>query len=1204
MPRVEYAASGRAKCRGCSMAIGNGTVRVGDEAEGDWGPYMRWFHLGCYGFRSGASATTISGYGRLRHADGRRLGAAAVDGSGRRAVGEQYREDTAFYGECGVMIVGCQYYGGVIHRGEMANLVREPANPYDGNAVRVDNLAGDQVGHLKRVFAAALAPLVDDPSPAAVAVEAVVPQAPSSMYQAPSQGPRAPSNVVRSVEAAARQTQKELDAVYDSMAAALEKMDAAPFAAALQGALATELLRTSSRPSPSWPRASRATTSRTRPRPSAAAAKTPPLPPLWEARNEKQRAVYFNSATNTSQPQRPAAVRGGLLADDMGLGKTLSILALVVARDAALLAGSAPPPAPAAEWDEDAEFKRAKKLKVGELRSALEGLGRETAGLKGALVGATSSSTTAATAARDAAAYDVVVTSYGVLVAEAPDDASKKRKLSGLYTASWRRVVLDEAHTIRNPRTKTAKAVARLDRVHSWCVTGTPMVNKVEDFQAVFSFVRCAPVDDPRSSRAVAPIKEGVGPRAAPAARHERDPAAVEEAPRGDAAAAEDGDPLRRPRRRPRRLRGSPTARCAVEGLGDDALKSYSSILECLLRLRQVCAGGASLVPAPRLAAARAALQSVGGGGRALTKDAADKLLAKLREALSQDQAASDEGTFECAVCLDDVPAARAKLLSGCGHHFCDVCSEKLATSYASSGCPLCRAPFVKADLVSPSEASAAAAAPVVVFSQFVGVLANAKAALDDAEVDARLLRSLSAARALLADFAGDGGPRVLLVSLKCGGTGLNLTRANHVFLLDTWWNAAVEEQAMDRVHRLGQTRPVTAVRLVADRTVESRILDIQQAKTLVSAGARRRRARAEPARAEDYARCAAETATGALKPQTIARVLSFCPSAPPASPAALALRRVVAGALGAARAPRGDAAAALAARRSAAEAECLPSSRLETATVPVGGASASCAALRDRMAAAARRAARRPTDCEFRVLDAAAPSSAAAASRERGASAREVALATLRGEIDRLKSSVSTARQESDSAKCRGGGSDERLKGERDAAKEAGELEVERLREEAAVLKRETERRDGELEALSGLEGGRGGEAAAGRADGLRFLDFELEFGLSEAQLLGLAPLPEDVAPPPPPQHRSRSIAEPGTPTRKTRSQSPTRVMPLVALDDVGDDASSPRTANTRTPPGLDELEDSLAALTSALTPNTARAVLDGMEGELASIC
>ncbi|KAH8062480.1 helicase [Aureococcus anophagefferens] len=928
MPRVEYAASGRAKCRGCSMSIGNGTVRVGDEAEGDWGPYMRWFHLGCYGFRSGASATTIwlrppprvgpggdeggrrraarrrrrgrRGPGRRRrqHADGRRLGAAAVDGRGRRAVDEQYREEhDAFYGECGVMIVGCQYYGGVIHRGEMANLVREPANPYDGNAVRVDNLAGDQVGHLKRVFAAALAPLVDDPSPAAVAVEAVVPQAPSSMYQvsasarfhglpehfaataahlgrfgmrlsgglaatrapAPSQGQRAPSNVVRSVEAAARQTQKELDAVYDSMDAALEKMDAAPFAAALQGALATELL-----PHQLKAVAFMAARESGHDLEDAAKAlgggddaKTPPLPPLWETRNEKQRAVYFNSATNTSQAARPAAVRGGLLADDMGLGKTLSILALVVARDAALLAGSAPPPAPAAEWDEDAEFKRAKKLKVGELRSALEGLGRETAGLKGALVeryacrrpgAAPPAPPTKARGptlvvaptsvlsnwseqakahapglkvlvyhggdrgALDAAAYDVVVTSYGVLVAEAPDDASKKRKLSGLYTASWRRVVLDEAHTIRNPRTKTAKAVARLDRVHSWCVTGTPMVNKVEDFQAVFAFVRCAPVDDPAVfARAVArPIKEGDASGLARlrllvtsvTLRRSKKLLASTLPPRKTVTRFVDlgGD-------RDAYAALFDTARCAVEGLGDDALKSYSSILECLLRLRQVCAGGASLVPAPPR---RAALQSVGGGAG--------------RSRRTPRTSSSRSSARRCG------PRLAVGGVRGRG----GAADAAASTSDATSTGPKIRA-LLEAVAAVPADEK------VVVFSQFVGVLANAKAALDDAEVDARVFSgSLSAAKraALLTDFAGDGGPRVLLVSLKCGGTGLNLTRANHVFLLDTWWNAAVEEQAMDRVHRLGQTRPVTAVRLVADKTVESRILDIQQAKTLVSAGA------------------------------------------------------------------------------------------------------------------------------------------------------------------------------------------------------------------------------------------------------------------------------------------------------------------------------------------------------------------------------
>lgn len=82
------------------------------------------------------------------------------------------------------------------------------------------------------------------------------------------------------------------------------------------------------------------------------------------------------------------------------------------------------------------------------------------------------------------------------------------------------------------------------------------------------------------------------------------------------------------------------------------------------------------------------------------------------------------------------------------------------------------------------------------------------------------------------------GAPRVLLVSLRAGGTGLNLTHASHCFLMDLWWNEAADLQAMDRVHRLGQTRPVRVVRLVAERTVEERILELQQAKSALGRGA------------------------------------------------------------------------------------------------------------------------------------------------------------------------------------------------------------------------------------------------------------------------------------------------------------------------------------------------------------------------------
>jgi SNF2 family DNA or RNA helicase len=79
--------------------------------------------------------------------------------------------------------------------------------------------------------------------------------------------------------------------------------------------------------------------------------------------------------------------------------------------------------------------------------------------------------------------------------------------------------------------------------------------------------------------------------------------------------------------------------------------------------------------------------------------------------------------------------------------------------------------------------------------------------------------------------FQKDPAVSVFLVSLKAGGVGLNLTAADHVFLFDPWWNPAVEEQAFDRAHRIGQERPVFVYRLVAADTVEERILDLQREK-------------------------------------------------------------------------------------------------------------------------------------------------------------------------------------------------------------------------------------------------------------------------------------------------------------------------------------------------------------------------------------
>ena len=79
--------------------------------------------------------------------------------------------------------------------------------------------------------------------------------------------------------------------------------------------------------------------------------------------------------------------------------------------------------------------------------------------------------------------------------------------------------------------------------------------------------------------------------------------------------------------------------------------------------------------------------------------------------------------------------------------------------------------------------------------------------------------------------FQDDPDCKVFLISLKAGGLGLNLTAADYIFLLDPWWNPAVESQAIDRAHRIGQTRPVFAYRLIAKDTVEEKVLELQARK-------------------------------------------------------------------------------------------------------------------------------------------------------------------------------------------------------------------------------------------------------------------------------------------------------------------------------------------------------------------------------------
>lgn len=930
--RVEYAVSGQARCRECQLKVAKATIRVGDDLVNQYGPYTRWYHLACYRFVHGCREDALSGLSYLRDEDKQAVRSAmfARQGSAEspveeeplrwtslpsrtasgQEVDESYREEhDVSYGRARVLIVGCQYYKGTLSARQTAKLVREPANKYDANAIRVDNEHDVQVGHLKRIYAAALAPLADDPSPARPRLELVVEDKPASEYDVVAQveihglpehfeavdqhlkqfgmnlqesGGQSSLQRTRRTTVhfnARAKSQQELDTLFESLAKESPQIDMAAITevvaqcASLKATLLPHQLvgvawMISRESGFSLDVAARAC--------GGCDSADQPLPPLWERVEEHGQTVYLNSATNTSQSQRPPAVRGGILSDAMGLGKTVQALALCALRkpqDQKCRTLIVCPTAVLQTWVNQAAAHTTLSTLV------YHGHGRDV------------------TVAR-IQAHDLVITTYGVLAAEFSDDSRKrKRSKLGVLGFEFQRAILDEAHFVRNIRTVSFGAVKAIKARHRWCLTGTPLVNKVDDFFALFNFVQAPPVDDIDIFRRCVSYPLGQGdPRGLSCLRVlvkslalRRGKQVVELPPRtvetryvdvfqGCAANRRAYDAL------------FWTTGAAIRALKENALAHYSSILEVLTRLRQICSAGASLVPLERIAAAERALAELESRPEnpsqlSMSKATAESILSRLKDAIAHARPADqsqeqDQDFFECVVCLNDTPADDAKCLP-CQHFYCSACTVGLL-NLPTKTCALCRTPFARKDvksIVSVRKAATAAAhlpegrkmqplgghevadldqispkitavidtvralprgEKAVVFSQFVGTLEKVKTGLEAVGVSVGLFTgSVSASRRaqLISAFQRQHRPVVLLVSLKCGGQGLNLTRANTVCLLDPWWNCSTEDQALDRVHRIGQTRPVHAIKFLAAKTIEERILDRQKAKSILSQG-------------------------------------------------------------------------------------------------------------------------------------------------------------------------------------------------------------------------------------------------------------------------------------------------------------------------------------------------------------------------------
>ena len=122
----------------------------------------------------------------------------------------------------------------------------------------------------------------------------------------------------------------------------------------------------------------------------------------------------------------------------------------------------------------------------------------------------------------------------------------------------------------------------------------------------------------------------------------------------------------------------------------------------------------------------------------------------------------------------------------------------------------------------------------ILIFSQFVRALESVRKLLNNLGISTYFLSGSTSAKdrmEMMDAFNNGTGADVFLISLKAGGTGLNLTGADTVIHLDPWWNVAAENQASDRTHRIGQTRNVEVIRLIADDSIEQRVAELQDIK-------------------------------------------------------------------------------------------------------------------------------------------------------------------------------------------------------------------------------------------------------------------------------------------------------------------------------------------------------------------------------------
>ncbi|KAF6168250.1 hypothetical protein GIB67_011635 [Kingdonia uniflora] len=475
-------------------------------------------------------------------------------------------------------------------------------------------------------------------------------------------------------------------------------------------------------------------------------------------------------------------------------------------------------------------------------------------------------------------------------------DSSKEIPASGksiLHSVKWERIILDEAHFIKDRTSSTAKAIFTLESSYKWALSGTPLQNRVGELYSLVRFLRVNPYSYYFCKDCDCRTLDYSATPQCPACPHK---------------ATRHLCWWNRNVAIPIQNSGN------VDEGGRAMILLKHKLLKSIVLRRTKKGRAADLALPPRIVTLRRDTldikeadyyQSLYNESQiqfntyveagTLTNNYAHifDLLTRLRQAvdhpylviysktalMKNENSDNANNGRACDLCQDPV---EDPVVTSCLHVFCRTCLIDYSAALGQVSCPSCAKPLTadfttKMDTGDQSSKKTVrgfrcssilnkifledfqtstkidalreeirfmierdGSAKGIVFSQFTSFLDLIHYSLQKSGIQCVQLvgsMTMAARDAAITKFTNDPDCKIFLMSLKAGGVALNLTVASHVFLMDPWWNPAVERQAQDRIHRIGQYKPIRIVRFVIENTVEDRILKLQEKKELVFEG-------------------------------------------------------------------------------------------------------------------------------------------------------------------------------------------------------------------------------------------------------------------------------------------------------------------------------------------------------------------------------